>query len=49
VDPELVAAARAYAERVRPRAEAAFVPPRFTQANCHAAQFFVACAPAAGR
>jgi hypothetical protein len=45
VDPELVAAARAYAERVRPRVEAAFVPPRFTQANCHAAQFFVARTP----
>ncbi len=45
VPPELVAEARAYAERVRPRVEAAFVPPRFTQANCHAAQFFVARSP----
>ena len=42
VPAELVAAARAYAGRVRPRVEAAFVPPRFTQGNCHAAQFFVA-------
>jgi len=44
-DPELVAAARAYAGRMRPRVEAAFVPPRFTQANCHAVQFFAARTP----
>src|SRR5437764_840934 len=44
-DPALVAAARAYAGRMRPRVEAAFVPPRFTQANCHAEQFFAARTP----
>src|SRR6266568_3835556 len=31
--------------RMRPRVEAAFVPPRFTQANCHAEQFFAARTP----
>jgi len=30
---------------MRPRVEAAFVPPRFTQANCHAVQFFAARTP----
>jgi Ser/Thr protein kinase RdoA (MazF antagonist) len=45
VPPDLVAQARGYAERMRPRVEAAFVPPCFTQANCHAAQFFVARTP----
>jgi hypothetical protein len=44
-DPALVAAARAYAGRMRPRVEAAFVPPRFTQANYHAEQFFAARTP----
>ena len=41
LDAELLDAARAYAQRVRPRVEAEFTPPRFTQANCHAGQFFV--------
>ncbi|MBV9445602.1 MAG: hypothetical protein JO345_06865 [Streptosporangiaceae bacterium] len=44
-DPALVAVARAYAGRMRPRVEATFVPPRFTQANCHAEQFFAARTP----
>ena len=45
VSPELISAARGYAARMRSRVAAAFVPPRFTQGNCHAGQFFVARTP----
>src|SRR5258708_7025688 len=41
LDAELMHVAHADAHRLRPRVEAEFVPPRFTQANFHAIQFFV--------